>query len=174
MNIPNMLTLFRFVLIPIFSVTFFSTNIQDKYLVALVVFIISGVTDVLDGFIARKFNMITKFGTLMDPLADKLMILNVLLCLCIKGMLPLWVFGIVFLKELAMVLGATKLYKMAIVIPSNFFGKAATVGFYVAIALALFKYKHTITFFIIAIAMAIIAFINYVLYYIKIKKHVYR
>ena len=66
-HIPNILTIFRFILIP-----FIVLNLaNDKYLAAFVIFTVSGLTDILDGFIARKFNFITNFGKLIDPLADK-------------------------------------------------------------------------------------------------------
>lgn len=172
MNIPNMLTLLRFFFVPLFSIVFLNNNIHNNYWVALVIFIFSGLTDILDGFIARKYNMITRFGTLMDPLADKLMILTVLFCFYIRGILPIWVFCIIFLKEFAMLLGATRLYKMEIVIPSNIFGKAATVAFYIAIVFGLFRFKNTIILFVIAIIMAIVAFINYGAYYLKIKRKI--
>ncbi|SNX55062.1 CDP-alcohol phosphatidyltransferase family protein [Thermoanaerobacterium sp. RBIITD] len=76
MNIPNVLTLLRFILIPIFVYSYF--YITDGNIFAAIIFIVSGITDVLDGYIARHYNQITKMGILMDPLADKLMIITVL------------------------------------------------------------------------------------------------
>lgn len=86
MNIPNFLTLVRFLLIPLFVYTFFYVPEGNTY--AAVIFILSGITDILDGYIARHYNQVTKIGTLLDPLADKLMILTVLTSLWIKDLIP--------------------------------------------------------------------------------------
>ena len=79
-NIPNILTLSRFVLIPFIIVSL----VCNKYLIAFILLTISGLTDVLDGFIARKFNFITDFGKLIDPLADKATQLSILITLSLK------------------------------------------------------------------------------------------
>ena len=79
-NIPNILTIIRFLLIP----TIFYSALQDNYVIAAILLVLSGITDVLDGFIARKFNCITNFGTLFDPLADKLTQISTLVVLVIQ------------------------------------------------------------------------------------------
>ena len=85
MNIPNALTLFRFILIGVFPYLYFMEGQVNNKVWAFAVFLLAGVTDVLDGFIARRCNLITKWGKLMDPLADKLMLITVLsVCLLIK------------------------------------------------------------------------------------------
>ena len=124
MNVPNMLTVIRFFLIPVFVYVFYSPDISNNTLWALVVFIIAGATDLLDGYIARKHNLITKWGKLMDPLADKLMLLTVLISLYIKGIIPEIIIIIVFIKEFLMIGGAIFLYKnRKIVVESNFLVK---------------------------------------------------
>ena len=90
MNIPNILTIFRIVLVPIYLLIFFS-DLPNKVLLAGLVFILAGVTDVLDGYIARKNNLITKLGTVLDPFADKLMSFTVLLSFTIAGFIPAWI-----------------------------------------------------------------------------------
>ena len=77
MNIPNLLTIIRFILIPLF-VYFYFSNEQFSLEIAAIVFILSGITDTLDGYIARRFNQVTRLGTVLDPLADKLMLITVL------------------------------------------------------------------------------------------------
>jgi cardiolipin synthase len=161
MNVPNFFTLIRFVLIPIFVTVFFKQNNREVNFYCITIFLIAGLTDILDGYIARKYNMITKLGTLMDPLADKLTILTILFCLCIKKYIPIWIFAIALLKEICMVSGATRLYKKDIIIPANYYGKLATCVFYIAIILSFLKIKHNIVFFIIAIIMAILALVKY-------------
>lgn len=139
-NIPNVLTILRFLLIiPI--IYFIWTK---KYILAFIFLTISGLTDVLDGFIARKFNFITDFGKLMDPLADKATQLSVLLSLALRRIIPTWISIIVFVKEIAMVAGASFLYGKKLVVSSRWYGKLATVLFYVAIVCSLFvEYWNT-------------------------------
>ena len=131
--IPNILTVIRFLLIPfiLYSV------VAGNYLFALILFTISGITDIADGFIARKFNFISNFGKLMDPLADKLTQISMLAILVINNMIPIWILVIVALKEIAMVCGASFLYGKDVVVYSRWYGKLATVLFYLAIVSSL-------------------------------------
>ncbi len=129
-QIPNILTVARFFLIPI--VIYFI--LKEQYILAFVFLVISGLTDVLDGFIARKFNFITNFGKLIDPLADKTTQIAVLLTLAFKDIIPFWIIIVVVIKEAAMIAGASFLYGKELVVSSRWFGKLATVLFYVAIA----------------------------------------
>lgn len=133
-NIPNFLTIIRFILIPFI----FITVIYKHFLTTLILFTISAITDVLDGFIARKFNYITDIGKLIDPLADKLTQISLLLALAILGILPWWIFIIVFIKEFVMVTSASVLYsKKDVVVYSKWYGKLATTLFYLAIVCSL-------------------------------------
>ena len=104
----------------------------------MVTFTISGLTDIVDGAIARKFNFITDFGKLMDPLADKATQVTILALLTIQEIIPLWILIIVLLKELLMISGASFLYGKELVVSSKWYGKLATVLFYVAIVCSLF------------------------------------
>ena len=100
MNLPNKLTLFRVVLIPFF-VVFMLVNVTgntDKW-IALIIFIIASLTDLLDGKIARKYNLITDFGKLMDPLADKLLVCSALICLVSLDRIPAWIVIIIIARE---------------------------------------------------------------------------
>ena len=92
--IPNVLTIIRFILVPVIIATLAVNN----YKAGLIIFIISSITDVLDGIIARKCNAISDFGKLMDPLADKLTQLSVILTLAIKRIIPTWIIVILCLK----------------------------------------------------------------------------
>ena len=131
--VPNILTIIRFLLIPII-VTLLSSR---KYVDAIIVFSISGITDILDGTIARKFDLISDFGKLMDPLADKLTQLSMLLMLTVKKIIPLWIVVVVFVKEFCMICGASFLYRKELVVSSKWYGKAATSLFYLAIVVSL-------------------------------------
>ena len=128
-HIPNILTVARFFLIPFVIYAL----VVDNYLMAFIFLTISGLTDVLDGFIARKFNFITNFGKLIDPLADKATQISVLIALMLKNIIPFWMIAIVALKEAAMIAGASFLYGKELVVSSKWYGKFSTVLFYIAI-----------------------------------------
>ena len=98
--VPNILTVIRFLLIPIICILLYNGN----YIGAIIVFSISGITDILDGTIARKFNFITDFGKLMDPLADKFTQLSMLSILTIRHIIPIWIIIVVAIKEFLLVL----------------------------------------------------------------------
>ena len=133
-HVPNILTIIRFFLIP-FIIYFIFT---EQYIMAFVMLTLSGLTDVLDGIIARKFDCITNFGKLIDPLADKATQISILASLTFKGIIPLWMLLVVFLKEFAMIAGASFLYGKELVVSSRWYGKLATVIFYFAIVCSFF------------------------------------
>lgn len=162
MNIPNILTLFRLFLVPIFIIVFFSPLEYYLYY-SVTIFIIAGITNVLDGYIARKYNLITKWGQVIDPFADKIMQLAVLFCFTIKGLIPIWFIIIYGLKELTMIFGGIFLYtlKEKVVIPANSFGKAATIVFYLAILSVALQFEYSTVIFVISIAFALLAFYQY-------------
>lgn len=160
MNIPNILTTIRLCLIPIFILVFFS-NSPHSFVISMIIFTISSITDVLDGYVARKYNKITKFGTVADPFADKLTLLTVLFSLYIKGFIPNFILIIVILKELTMILGGLFLYKRDIIIPSNVFGKSTTVLFFIGILSLLFSKQLSIIILYISIISALISFCIY-------------
>lgn len=99
MNLPNKLTMFRVILIPFF-VVFLLVDITpvDKW-IALAVFIIASLTDMLDGKIARKYNLVTNFGKFMDPLADKLLVCSALVCLVAVDRIPAWMVIVIIARE---------------------------------------------------------------------------
>ena len=130
LNIPNALTALRVLLIPAFVWTYY--NMPDPR-AALLIFLIADVTDFFDGYLARKWDQITAFGKLMDPLADKLMTLAVLFCLASTGHLAWWVFYVVLIKEALMVAGSLVMLKRRVVVMANMAGKLATFAFNLAI-----------------------------------------
>ena len=133
-NIPNILTIIRFILIPFI----FTSVVNEDFLATIIIFTISAITDILDGYIARKYNYITDIGKLIDPLADKITQMSLLLSLAILGILPWWIFAIVFIKECVMIISASLMYKKEdVVVYSKWYGKLATVLFYLAIVCSL-------------------------------------
>lgn len=126
LNTPNVLTLIRLFLVPVYIVLF---ALGEKY-AALACFLLASLTDLLDGRIARKYNLITDFGKLMDPLADKVMVLTAMVSMAIgNASIPAVIPGaaviVLFLKELVMVAGSVVLYKKEIVVYSILIGKIA-------------------------------------------------
>ena len=140
-HIPNALTILRFILIPF--IIFYI--VKDEYIKAFIFLTLSGLTDILDGTIARKFNFITNFGKLIDPLADKTTQISILVTLALKDVIPMWILVIVFIKEFVMIAGASFLYGKELVVSSRWYGKLSTVLFYLAIVSSfVIKYWNTI------------------------------
>ncbi len=142
-HIPNLLTILRFILIPFIV----SALNEGNYILAFVFLTLSGLTDILDGFIARKFNFITNFGKLIDPLADKATQISVLTVLTLQNIIPLWILIIVLLKECTLIAGASFLYGKELVVSSKWYGKLSTVLFYVAIVSSFFIKQFNLTIF---------------------------
>lgn len=134
-NVPNVLTLLRALLIPVYWALFMNNYVYT----ALAVFVIASLTDLLDGYIARKHNLITNFGKLMDPLADKLMVLSVMLSQALKGYLPWAPLVILLVKELLMVLGGAFMLRKKIVVYSKAIGKIAQTFVVCALILTFFQ-----------------------------------
>lgn len=110
MNIPNFLTLLRIILVP--AIVIFL--IQDEYLKALIVFIAAGVTDALDGALARLLNQQTEFGAFLDPLADKVLLSTSFIALSIFGLIPSWLTVVVISRDLIILMGIMILSMMSI------------------------------------------------------------
>ena len=176
-NIPNILTIMRMLLVPLFVYIFFSPFPNAHYW-SLFIFLVAGLTDVLDGYLARRYQWTSKFGTAMDPLADKLMLLTALVCLTIVGIVPLYALIIVYIKEFLMILGAIVLYfrHEKVVVPANAFGKVATVLFSLSVFLLIVFPNHWManTSLLLAIVSKLIELFSYIQNYrkqIKSMKH---
>jgi len=138
--IPNILSVIRILMVPLFVVLFFS----DMHIYEVLVFVIAGLTDVVDGILARRFNWITNVGKILDPFADKLMQCVVLICLFIDRIIPWWLLAVCVAKELLMASGALFLFKKEkVVVVSAWCGKMAVCIFYAAIfAMIVFPNMH--------------------------------
>lgn len=140
-NLPNLLSAFRIVLVPVFIAAYFCDE-RDVKVAAAVVYALATFTDFLDGFIARRYNLITNLGRVLDPMGDKMMTVAVLACITIDKIIPVWIIVIVVLKELLMLIGGVVIHKVGKVDipPSNYIGKTSTVVFFVVcLALMLFR-----------------------------------
>lgn len=126
MNTPNKLTLFRIFLVPFFLAVYF-LNLKHRMIFSMIVFAAASITDALDGHLARKNNLITDFGKLIDPIADKMLVTAGLLAFLKDGLCNVWIVFIILTRELAVtavrLLASTK----GAVIPANIGGKIKTV-----------------------------------------------
>ena len=127
MNLPNKLTILRVIMIPVF-VLFMLVPIAgdaDKW-IALALFIIASLTDLLDGHLARKYNLVTNFGKFMDPLADKLLVCSALICMVELGRIPAWIVIIIIAREF--IISGFRLIASdnGVVIAASYWGKFKT------------------------------------------------
>ena len=127
MNTPNKLTLLRVILIPFFVVCMLAVNADWGKWAALAIFIIASLTDMLDGYLARRDNLVTNFGKFMDPLADKLLVCSAMICLVDMERIPSWVVIIIIGREF--VISGFRLIASdnGVVIAANYWGKIKTV-----------------------------------------------
>lgn len=128
MNLPNKLTVLRVMMIPFFVVFMLMdiTGAADKW-IALAIFIVASLTDLLDGKIARKYNLVTNFGKFMDPLADKLLVSAAMICMIEKGMLASWIVIIIISREFIISGFRLVASDSGIVIAASYWGKFKTV-----------------------------------------------
>ncbi len=140
-NVPNILTMLRLLLIPIFWLLMMARNNETA---ALIVFITASVTDLLDGYIARHYNQVTDWGKLFDPLADKLMIVSVMMALVLKGAVPLVILIIITVKEIIMVTGAAYMLRRKIVVYSKPMGKTAQFVMVAGMILSFFRHSFSV------------------------------
>lgn len=126
--IPNILTVSRFILITFIVMSL----LHENYILSIILLSISGLTDILDGLIARKCNIISNFGKLIDPLADKATQVSILVTLVFQNIIPLWILVVIFVKEMLMISGASFLYGKELVVSSRWYGKLSTIMIYLS------------------------------------------
>lgn len=167
---PNILSFFRLCLIPVIV---WSYCVEQNYLLAGSVLIVSGLTDIVDGFIARKFNMVSDLGKILDPIADKLTQAAMLLCLLLRFPL-LWILLVlVLVKEIFMcITGLMVIKKTGSVYGAKWHGKVATCLLYATMILHVFWNEITPVVSIVStLACAVMIVISFILYSIQnIKK----
>ena len=173
-NIPNMLSVLRIILVFVFVFCFF---FFDEDHIALLVFLLAGLTDVIDGYLARRNNWITKLGKILDPFADKLMQCTVLVCLLIDGLIPWWFVVPFFAKELfTLIAGFCVIKKRDVAVVSKWYGKLTVCIFYATIAASIifadfFSANPVVAaiIFIPAVLSAVITTIAYIKHYSYLK-----
>lgn len=170
-TIPNLLSFFRLILIPVYMVIYLKAQETKDYILAGTILAISCMTDMVDGKIARKFNMITTFGKFLDPLADKLTQFSLLLCLAIRYPVLWTVFSLFVLKELFQLFAGILTAKHGYILKGALIsGKiCTTVLFTSLVAMVLFHRMEEATVSIIAMidgVFLMVAFADYFITYL--------
>lgn len=165
MNLPNKLTMFRVILIPFFVVVMMvDITSYDKW-IALAIFIIASLTDLLDGKIARKYNLVTNFGKFMDPLADKLLVCSAMICLVELSKIPAWIVIVIIAREF--IISGFRLIASdnGVVIAASYWGKFKTTFQMVMICLMIADIAEISLFTTIvmwaALALTVISLVDY-------------
>ena len=189
MNLPNKLTIFRVILIVPFVIlllgsangwgwftAIFGGIMEYIDYIAVAIFIIASFTDMLDGKIARKYNLVTNFGKFMDPLADKLLVCSALICLVEMGRLPAWIVIIIIAREF--IISGFRLVASdnGVVIAASYWGKFKTVSQMIMVVLLLLNIGHpffeilSTVFVWIAVILTVVSLVDYVVKNIGVLK----
>ena len=168
MNLPNKLTILRVIMIPFFvaALLYDGGANQNMRYVAAALFIIASLTDMLDGKIARKYNLVTNFGKFMDPLADKLLVCPALICMIELRELPAWMVIIIISREF--IISGFRLVASdnGVVIAASYWGKFKTTFQMIGVVLLIFNIPalSTLTTIIvwIALALTVISLVDYI------------
>lgn len=128
MNLPNKLTCFRMAVVPFFVAVLMLPQIPYHYLWALILFVVASLTDLLDGHIARKHNLITDFGKFMDPLADKILVTSALICFIELRVVPAAVIVVIIAREFAVTSLRLIAASKGTVLAADIYGKLKTVS----------------------------------------------
>lgn len=170
MNLPNKLTIIRVLLIPFF-VFFLLVPVagEASRYIALVIFIVASLTDLADGKIARKYNLVTNFGKFMDPLADKLLVCSALICFVEMDLLPAWIVIIIISREF--IISGFRLIASdnGVVIAASYWGKFKTTSQMIMIVLLIAQIPGTVfdileqLFIYIALILTVVSLIDYLI-----------
>jgi CDP-diacylglycerol--glycerol-3-phosphate 3-phosphatidyltransferase len=179
MNLPNKLTMLRVIMIPFFVIfllgsagqwswfnSLFSGIMEYTRYIALVLFILASLTDLLDGKIARKYNLVTNFGKFMDPLADKILVCSALICLISLGQLPAWYVLIIIAREF--IISGFRLIASdnGVVIAASYWGKFKTTAQMILVVLLIANISQlrivTVFFYWAALILTVVSLIDYI------------
>lgn len=166
MNLPNKLTILRVIMIPVFVVfmLFPAAGTASKW-IALVLFVTASLTDLLDGHIARKYNLVTNFGKFMDPLADKLLVCSALICLVELRKIPAWIVIVIIAREF--IISGFRLVASdnGVVIAASYWGKFKTTFQMIMICLMIADLEPLMLLTTIvmwaALALTVISLVDY-------------
>lgn len=118
-----------------------NSSFSWNFMTAGILFVIASITDLLDGYLARKYQWVSNFGKLWDPIADKVLINSVLICFAVKGLTPVWITIIMIARDV--IVDASRMYASTknVVVPANFYGKLKTVAQMIAILVIFFVFN---------------------------------
>ncbi|HQD50324.1 MAG TPA: CDP-diacylglycerol--glycerol-3-phosphate 3-phosphatidyltransferase [Defluviitaleaceae bacterium] len=178
MNLPNKLTILRVVMIPLFLLILLTNWLPDpqKRIIAVIIFALASFTDYLDGYIARKNNLVTNFGKFMDPLADKLLVTSALISLVELGDLSAWIAILIISREFIITGFRLIAASDGIVIAASWWGKIKTVSQMLMIIIVLLNINTTLFNYLeyllmgAVILFTIISCIDYIAKNIKVLK----
>ncbi len=172
-NIPNLLSVFRILLIPVYIVLFLSF-FPDRLYLSGAVFLIAGLTDVLDGYLARRNNWVSNIGKLLDPLADKLIEVSALILLATQwGGAFIGLAIVAILKEVLMILAAYVIVtKVKIYVMSLWFGKLTTLILYLEVLIVSFFPTTSAFRDLMSIIVIVAMFATFILYYISYRRSI--
>ncbi len=170
MNLPNKLTLFRVILIPFFvaALLIWPDSLSARA-VAEAIFIIASLTDLLDGKIARKYNLVTNFGKFMDPLADKLLVCSAMICLISTGQLAAWIVIIIIAREF--IISGFRLIASdnGVVIAASYWGKFKTTFQMLMVIVLIMNFDNqywqllSLALIYISLVLTIISLLDYII-----------
>lgn len=164
MTLPNIITLIRLAIVPFY--TYFLWI--NELFIAAVLYGVAAISDILDGYLARRLSQTSNLGKIIDPLADKIIVIVSLIYLGFKAIFPLWGVLILFIKELIMLLvGLFFLVRGVEIISSKIYGKLAMVLISISILMALLGLSFSNVVFLIGLVISLMAGIDYLLYYLK-------
>ncbi len=172
-QIPNALTVFRIILIPIFIYC----ALNDFFILTLIVFVVAALTDTFDGVIARKFGYVSNFGKIVDPLADKLLVASALIIFSYWGIIFWWLTAIILLREIFMTIFRELLKKKGIFLAANKYGKIKTTTQMVTI-IATLAYRAILPNIVIIdtillimyFLIAVLAWMSAIIYIYQVRK----
>lgn len=167
MNLPNKLTVLRMILIIPFVICMLAGGTGNLRFAALAIFIVASLTDLLDGKIARKYNLITDFGKFMDPLADKLLVCSAMICLVELHRLPAWVVIVIISREFAISGFRLIASDNGIVIAASWWGKFKTTAQMIMVILMIANLGGAFAvleqiFMWVALVLTVVSLVDYI------------
>ena len=163
MNIANKLTLSRMIMVPFFLVAVYFEKDSQVLPISAIIFAVASFTDFLDGYLARKYNLITDFGKFMDPLADKVLVVAALAVLVEMNLIPAWMIVLIITREYAVSILRAIAANTGQVIAASQCGKAKTVSQIIAVLMLLLNIKYGIYVMWIAVILTFVSGMDYLM-----------
>jgi CDP-diacylglycerol--glycerol-3-phosphate 3-phosphatidyltransferase len=169
MNLPNKITVFRVIMIPVFLVLMLWPNIPNGQIIAAVIFTVASCSDFVDGYLARKYNLVTNFGKFMDPLADKLLVCSALICFVETGLVPAWIVIVIVAREF--IISGFRLVASdnGLVLAASYWGKFKTATQMIMCVMFIVNLDHPVInvveqiFLWVSFALTVISLLDYLI-----------